>query len=162
MDKCLIREADACELEICADVIRRGFGTVAKDFGLTVENVPTNGAFIKTDRLIADREKGNLMFVLTQEDTIIGFMQLEKANSDTYYLEKITVLPEYRHFGYGCELLRFAQDQVKARGGKKIGIAIIEENEQLKAWYMRNGCQPTGTKKFEHLPFTVGFLELYI
>lgn len=78
----VIRQVRDGELDICADVIRRGFITVAKDFGLTIENVPTNGAFIKTERLIADREKGNQMFVQTENDTIVGFMQLEKADAE--------------------------------------------------------------------------------
>lgn len=162
MDKYLIKEVRNEELDICADVIRRGFQTVAKDFGLTAENVPTNGAFIKTERLAADKEKGNQMFVLTENDIIVGFMQLEKADDDKYYLQKISVIPECRHHGYGKELLQFANEKVRALGGKKIEIAIIEENEQLKMWYIHNGFTHTGIKKFDHLPFTVGFMELYI
>lgn len=158
----VIREVRDGELDICADVIRRGFGTVAKDFGLTIENVPTNGAFIKTERLAADREKGNQMFVLTENETIVGFMQLERADDEKYYLQKISVLPECRHRGYGKELLRTANEKVRAVGGRKIEIAIIEENEQLKKWYIKNGFTHTGTRKFDHLPFTVGFMELNI
>lgn len=156
----VIRDVREGELDTCADVIRRGFMTVAKDFDLTIEKVPTNGAFIRTERLVADREKGNLMFVLLENDTIVGFMQLENAGNSTYYLEKISVLPEYRHRRYGTELLDFAKAKVKELGADKLGIAIIEENMVLKEWYIKNGFTPTGTKKFEHLPFTVGFLEL--
>jgi hypothetical protein len=47
-------------------------------------------------------------------------------------------------------------------GAAKLGIAIIEENTVLRDWYVKNGCRPTGTKKFGHLPFTVGFLEYYL
>lgn len=155
----VIREVVECELDQCAEVIRRGFQTVADDFGLTEEKVPTNGAFIKTERLLTDRAKGNLMFVLTEAEIIVGFMQLEKANETTYYLEKISVLPEYRHNGYGKALLDYAIAQVKAHGAQKLGIAIIEENTILKGWYIRNGFSPTGTRVFEHLPFTVGFME---
>lgn len=39
------------------------FLTVAEEFGLTEENCSTNGAFIKRERLVFEREKGNLMFV---------------------------------------------------------------------------------------------------
>lgn len=158
----LIREVRENELDLCADVIRRGFITVAKDFGLTIDNVPTNGAFINTERLIADKDKGNQMFVLTEDDTIVGFMQLEKADEEKYYLQKISVIPDCRHQGFGKQLLIFANDKVKALGGRKIEIAIIEENTQLKNWYIQNGFTHTGTRKFDHLPFTVGFMELYI
>ena len=30
----------------------------------------------------------------------------------------------------------------------------------LKAWYQSQGFIHTGTKTFDHLPFTVGFMEL--
>ena len=159
MDTYVIREVNDDELDQCADVIRRGFGTVAEDFGLTIENVPTNGAFIKTERLAADREKGNKMYVLTEKEAIVGFMQLEKADAQRYYLQKISVLPECRHRGYGKKLLQFTDEKVREFGGKKIEIAIIEENEQLKKWYIQNGFTHTSTKKFEHLPFTVGFMQ---
>ncbi|SHH94251.1 Acetyltransferase (GNAT) domain-containing protein [Sporobacter termitidis DSM 10068] len=157
-----IREVHDGELDRCAEVIRRGFQTVADDFGLTEERVPTNGAYIKTERLIADRAKGNLMYALTEDDRIVGFMQLENAGNGTFYLEKISVVPEYRHRGYGTALLDFAREKAKEMGAHKLGIAIIEENGILKEWYIKNGCVPTGSKKFEHLPFTVGFLELSV
>lgn len=73
-----IKEIHAGDLEQCAEIIRRGFGTVASDFGLTAENCPTNGAFIKADRLISDMNKGNLMYGLFADGSMIRFMQLEK------------------------------------------------------------------------------------
>lgn len=85
----VIRDVLDGELDRCAEVIRHGFQTVADDFGLTEDKVPTNGAFIKTERLMADKDKGNLMYVLLESGTIVGFMQLEKANDTTYYLENI-------------------------------------------------------------------------
>lgn len=158
----VIREIYGDELERCVEVIRRGFQTVADDFGLTREKVPTNGAFITTERLLADKAKGNLMYVLLEGDVIAGFMQLENAGNGTFYLEKISVVPECRHKRYGTELLDFAKEKVRELGAEKVGIAIIEENEVLKSWYIKNGFTHTGTKKIEHLPFTVGFLEIYI
>jgi uncharacterized protein YaiE (UPF0345 family)/ribosomal protein S18 acetylase RimI-like enzyme len=157
-----IREVKDSELEKCAEVIRRGFRTVAEEFGLTEEKVPTNGAFIKLERLAVERAKGLLQFALLENGDIIGFVQLEKANEETYYLEKLSVVPEHRHAGYGRALMDYAGEMVSALGGKKIGITIIEENERLKSWYIKNGYTHTGTKKFEHLPFTVGFMELNI
>ena len=158
----VIREVSESELEKCAEVIRRGFKTVADEFGLTEKNVPTNGAFIKTERLIAERAKGLLQYAMLAQDDIIGFVQLERAGEETFYLEKLTVVPGHRQAGCGKLLLDFAADRVRALGGKKIGITIIEENERLKNWYTRHGYRHTGIKKFEHLPFTVGFMELNI
>ncbi len=71
-------------------------------------------------------------------------------------------MPEYRHKGLGTRLLDYAREQVGEMGGKRISIGIIEENAVLKNWYLAYGFKPTGTRKFEHLPFTVGFMELEI
>jgi hypothetical protein len=38
-------------------------------------------------------------------------------------------------------------------------IGIIEESTILKNWYIENGFIHTGTKRYEHLPFTSGYLE---
>lgn len=149
-------------LEECAEVIREGFLTVAKDFNLTKENCPTNGAFIQKDRLLIEKDKGHIMYAVMEKDKIIGYMQLEKNTEELYFLQKLVVLPEYRHLGLGKKILDFSKEQVSEWGGKKISISIIEENTVLKNWYLTYGFLPTGTRKFDHLPFTVGFMELVI
>ena len=86
-------------------------------------------------------------------------------NTDFYYItarcfhHNLAVLPEYRHNGFGKLLLDHAKDVVKASGGNVIKIGIIEESTVLKNWYIANGFVHTGTKKFDHLPFTSGYLE---
>jgi ribosomal protein S18 acetylase RimI-like enzyme len=76
-----------------------------------------------------------------------------------YEMNEVSVLPGYRHFGYGKELLDFSKAKVKELRGSKITIGIVEENVVLKDWYIANGFVHIGTKQFEHLPFTVGFME---
>lgn len=157
-----IKEISDGDLEECAEVLRQGFSTVAKDFGLTMDNCPTNGAFIKTERLIADKDKGNYMFGLYSNHKLAGFMQLEQKSDGLFFLEKLAILPDYRHNGYGKILLDFAKVKVREMKGTTISISIIEENTVLKNWYSSYGFIHTGTRKFEHLPFTVGFMELHV
>ena len=57
MSEYMIKEITDNELVKAASVIREGFQTVAQEFGLTVENCATNGAFIKKERLIIDKAK---------------------------------------------------------------------------------------------------------
>lgn len=77
-------------------------------------------------------------------------------------MNNLSILPEYRHKGYGKELLDVCKNKVKELGGNKITIGIIEENTKLKEWYIAYGFIQTGTRKFGHLPFTVGFMELNV
>lgn len=76
-----------------------------------------------------------------------------------YELLNLAVLPEVRHKGYGKILLNSAKQEVINLDGNKIKIGIIEESHILKNWYLLNDFVHIGTKKFEHLPFTVGFME---
>jgi ribosomal protein S18 acetylase RimI-like enzyme len=155
-----MKEVIEQDLEECAEVIRKGFSTIAKDFGLTIENCPSNGAFIQKERLLAEKDKGHYMYGMICEDQMIGYMQLEKSNEDMYFLQKLVVLPQYRHLGLGKKLLDYAKERVQEFGGSSLSISIIEENTVLKNWYLAYGFHTTGIRKFEHLPFTVGFMEI--
>lgn len=158
----LIKAVTIHEMESCAEVIRKSFQTVAVDFGITLENNPSNGAFITGDRLLQDYGKGIMMFGLFDKRQLVGFVAIERKDDDIYYVEKLAVLPERRHEGLGRQLLDFAKEKVKDLGGKRISIAIIEQNIRLKNWYHMNGFVSVGTQQFPHLNFIVGFMEYSI
>lgn len=161
MSNYVIKEITDNELVKAAAVIREGFQTVAIQFGLTFENCATNGAFIEKERLIIDKAKGSYMYGLYHEDEMIGFMQLEKKNELQYEIDRLTILPPYRNQGLGKNMVDYAKRLVKELGGRKIIIGMIEENIKLKNWYEVNGFIHLGTKKFDFLPFTVGYMEAY-
>jgi ribosomal protein S18 acetylase RimI-like enzyme len=100
-----------------------------------------------------------LLFVLFSGDRQVGFVAIEKADNNLYYMEKLAVLPEYRHKGYGTRLVRFVLDYIKNKGGKKLSTGIIDEHTILKNWYKGMGFKEISTQKFPHLPFTVCFME---
>ena len=155
----MIRAVNKNELPICLEVIRQSFQTVADEFGLTKENCPTNGAFMSVEQLIDDYENGKLMFALFHKDEMAGYMQLEQKDGDTVKLKKLAVLPQYRHLGYGKDLLDFAKGKAKELGAGKLTLGMIDENTRLKNWYMANGFVSVETKIIPSLPFTVGYME---
>lgn len=155
-----IAEVGPEQFEESSKVIREAFQTVADEFGFTIENNPTNGAFIKAAKLLEEYDKGIRMFGFFQEGRQIGFVALEKKDGGLYYLEKLAVIPQCRHLGFGKILIDYAADFVKQAGGKEISIAIINENDRLKNWYEAYGFVQTGLKRFDHLSFTVCFMAL--
>lgn len=157
-----IRKVPFDELDACAGVVRKSFLTVAEEFGLTASNCPTNGAFIATERLIFDFERGVRMYGLFCGEELIGFMVLAAKGEGVIELQKLAVLPEHRHNGAGSLLLGYARAQAVKMGAKKISIGIIEGNARLKRWYLAHGFVHTGTARFCHLPFEVGFMELAV
>ena len=143
----------------CLDVIHQSFATVADEFGLTKENCPKHTSFIPLSYLETQMKWGWLMFGLYTDKRIIGYMSLSKEADKAYELHNLAILPEFRHNGFGKQLLDHAKETVRSLGGSKIKIGIIEESTVLKNWYITNGFEHVGTKKFDHLPFTSGYLE---
>lgn len=149
----------AAQLPATLDIVHRGFATVAEEFGLTRENCPKHTSFIPIEYLETQMSWGWYMFGLYESGIMVGYAALSKEENETYELHNLAVLPEYRHKGYGKLLLDHAKEKVREFGGRKIAIGIIEESSVLKNWYASNGFVHTGTRKFEHLPFTAGFME---
>jgi GNAT superfamily N-acetyltransferase len=147
------------ELETSVKVIAASFKTVAVEFNLTKENCPTHPSLVTLKQLTEMKRKGLKLFGLFDGDAQIGFAAVEKKKHRVYNLEKLAVLPGFRHKGYGGKLLEFAENYVKNAGGEKLSIGIINEHAILKKWYETKGFQETAVMKFEHLPFTVCFME---
>ena len=139
-------------------VIRDSFKTVAVEFELTQDNCPTHSSFMTLDKLL-ELEKKARFFGLFLNDAQVGFVAIEKADDSLYYMSNLAVLPEYRHKGYGEKLVEFVLDYVKSNKGEKVSLGMIDESAVLKNWYQQLGFEVTGTKNFEHLPFTVCFME---
>jgi ribosomal protein S18 acetylase RimI-like enzyme len=146
------------DLENSIDVIRESFRTVAVEFGLNEDNCPTHPSLITLDKLLELKGKAKL-FGLFLNDRQAGFVAVEKAGDSIYYLDKLAVLPGYRHKGYGQKIVEFVVTYVQDQGGQKVSLGMINESTVLKNWYKNLGFIEVGTKNFEHLPFTVCFMD---
>jgi len=154
-----ISPLEVAHLPLYADVIRQSFATVAKDFGLTRENCPGHTSFITNERLESKIKEGYYPYGYFTDGKLVGFASLTDIGDGAYEMNDVSILPEYRHLGYGKELLDSCKEKGKQFDGTKISIGIVEENAALKSWYATNGFIHTWTKKFDHLPFMVGFME---
>jgi ribosomal protein S18 acetylase RimI-like enzyme len=146
------------DLENSVKVIRDSFKTVALEFGLHEGNCPTHPSLITLDKLLELDNKAEL-FGLFQNDQQVGFVAVEKADDSIYYLDKLAVLPDCRHKGYGQKLVEFVMSYGEEHGGQKVSLGMINESTILKDWYKKRGFTEAGTKKFEHLPFVVCFMD---
>lgn len=150
------------ELSNSVSVLRDSFGTVASEFNLTRENSRTNAAFIELEDLLKMKENGIYMFGVYKDEVQIGFFSIEKNENDLYYLNKLAVVPDQRHNGYGQQILEFVFEEIKQAGGGKISIGIINKNLVLKNWYIKFGFSETTIKNYPHLPFEVCMMEKVI
>jgi len=147
------------QISASADIIRQAFKTVAEEFNLTPRNAPTHPSFITYDALLNLSKKGVKFFGMFVGELQIGFVAVEKSDEGLYFIEKLAIIPLFRHKGYGTSLIGFAIEYIRSNTGKKISIGIINEHAVLKNWYKRLGFEEVSEKKYDHLPFTVCFME---
>lgn len=149
------------KLQACANLIRIAFETVAFEYHLTNENCPSHPSFISIEKLTEMYNKGVLMFAWMDENKPVGFVSIEQSDltKPWWYIEKLAVLPKYRHKSIGEKLIRLAIGEIEQRGGTHISIALIDEQTILKNWYTKLGFKWVASKKFDHLPFRVCFME---
>ena len=147
-------------LEPSVAIIRRAFRTVAEEMDFTEENAPTHPSFMTVPRLEDTRRKGAIFWGLFINNQQAGFVAVEKTNDGKYCMERLAVLPEFRHRGNGKVLVDTAISYARSQGGKKLYIGMVNEHTVLKNWYLAMGFKEISVQKFEHLPFTVAFMEL--
>lgn len=158
----IIRVESKEQLDICLDIVHKSFQTVADEMILTKDNCSSYTAFMPIEKLISQFENNTPMLLYQYNGCFAGYFSLS-INDDSVELNNLAVLPKYRHLGIGKELVDYAITYSKnILGANKIKIGIVEENTILKEWYEKIGFVHTGTQKFEHLPFTVGFMEIEI
>ena len=149
------------ELLQCVALLRAAFGTVAKEFGLTEVNAPTNAAFTTI---------GNLQIHLQNEMTsygmffalkMVGCVAVKKSKADAlvFYIERLAVAPDERHRGYGDKLLEFAMEKIKNNGGRTASIGLMDNNAKLKEWYQSKGFIQHDCRRIGSLPFKVCFMS---
>jgi GNAT superfamily N-acetyltransferase len=156
----IIEVVDETLFPACLDVIRTAFGTVAAELGFTAQTAPTNPAFWTLDHLLRTRREGARLFALLASGAPVATVALRPARRQAVLdLTRLAVLPQHRHRGYGRALLDRAFGVARSAGAGTIAISIIAENRPLERWYLAYGFSSTGTRTFDHLPFTVEFME---
>ena len=156
----MIRPIEKNELPICLQIFHEGFETVALELGLTDENSPDRGgASLPLEKLAAQFENGTMMYGYFVNDEMVGFLGMKKLENGDCGIDSIVVLPEYRHNGYGKELLDFSKQKAKELGASKIRFGMIDDNKRLRAWYEANGFINVGYRQYENAPYTVGKME---
>lgn len=142
MQQADIRAVELSDIDECVDVIRKAFLPKAIQYGFTKENYPTSGAFIERETLLNLLEKESLMFAVWFDNKIVGYFQLLKKDEKEYLFQKFAVLPEYQQFGLGKTMVNFAKCTIKALGVEKISLIMINDNIELKKFYISSGfCQ---------------------
>ena len=90
-----------------------------------------------------------------------GYISISKVpdRDRVYTIHNLCVFPNDRKKGYGKLLLDFSKEKTKELKGDILFIDFIEEDLELKNWYIKNCFEHKGVRHYEHLPFNVGTAE---
>ncbi len=154
-----IRTCSQEDIGVLAETIRMSFQDVAERFGLTQENSPRHPSNCTEDWIQKDMERGVIYFIIENGSMVSGCVALELANSEVCYLERLAVLPNQRHRGFGKALVTQVLSKAKLLGVHRVNIGIIAEHTELKNWYKGIGFVEGESKDFSHLPFNVTFMS---
>jgi N-acetylglutamate synthase-like GNAT family acetyltransferase len=154
----VIREANRLDINALVNLLRSSFRDVAERFGITEENNPKSLAFCTSERIESDLEKDLTYYILEKNGRPCGCVALERAKPGVCYLMRLAVLPGHRGKGFGKMLVHHIFEKARATGARRVEIAMISKDKKLKNWYKKLGFVQKGTKKYDHLPFTVAFM----
>jgi protein-tyrosine phosphatase len=116
------------------------------------------GAF-RRDRLIACIERGEV-YLVRLDGVPVGMAILQEADEDTWgarpddalYIHGLRVLRAYAGRGIGRAILRWAEEQVAARGRIYLRLDCMADNARLRAYYEVAGFRCVGEKAWEDAP----------
>jgi ribosomal protein S18 acetylase RimI-like enzyme len=154
-----IHSASLHDTEIIAFIVSQANKDVAKKFELTLENNPKHPSFYTKEWVSSDIDRGEEYFLYQKEGVDCGCVAFEQPNSDISYLNRLSVLPEYRHKGIGEQLVKHVLEYSRTKNIQLVSIGIIAEHTLLKKWYLKLGFIEGETKHFDHLPFGVTYMS---
>ncbi|MBD3242320.1 MAG: GNAT family N-acetyltransferase [Chitinivibrionales bacterium] len=154
----VIREATSGDVHSVAQLIRRAFADVARQFDLNAENCPSHPSLCRSSWVATDMGGGARYYLCLDGQELRGCYGLVKNHEHGCRLDKLAVAPEHQGRGTGTMLLEDARRRAAQAGAELLEVSILYENSRLMRWYTRRGFELSGTARYPHLPFTVGFL----
>ena len=155
----IINQIGNGSLDKSAEIIRKAFGAVTEEFGITEENCPRFPAYTAVARLEQMRDNGGIFFGVFIDSAQVGVIAVEREEDGRYFAKRLAVLPEYWHRGLGEKLMDTAIEYIRSCGVETAYIAIVNEHDVLKKWYLAMGFREIEVIKLDFLPFNVGFLK---
>jgi ribosomal protein S18 acetylase RimI-like enzyme len=139
--------------KIITDVLNKAFMTVALQYDLTKENAPRHPAFICSDVIERQFNRGFKMYGYAVNNQIVGCVGYWSDNNKIYHVERLAVLLEYRHQGIGKKLMFFIENKIIKNGGEIAEIHVMDKNSILIAWYKELGYIELRIEELKQFPF---------
>ena len=155
----VIIDATNDDIPLLTKLVSHSFHDVAVRFNFTPENCPSHPSNCRKEWIESALKKGIKYYILEKKNVPCGCVALERAQPEVCYLERLSVLPQFRRNGFGKALVNYAFNEAKKLGAHRVEIGIISDQTKLKEWYKKFGFSVKKEAQFEHLPFKVTFMS---
>ena len=133
----------------------RGSGAAA---GWSTEAAYISGDRITVDLLRTERtdrpDAALLKWVDGEAGPLKGCVWLEPLEAGTWYLGSLAIEPGAQNNGLGRLMLSAAEQWIRAHGGDRVRMTVVNVRGALIAWYLRRGYRQTG--ETEPFPYKDG------
>ncbi|MCP3681931.1 MAG: GNAT family N-acetyltransferase [bacterium] len=145
--------------ERIAEIVSESNKDIARQFNINKDNNPKHPSFYTKKWVLSDFDRGEEYFIYKEKNINKGCVAFEQPNENMAYLNRLCVLPKYRHNGIGESLVNHILEYSKSKELQVVSIGIIAAHEVLRAWYSCLGFIEGATQKFDHLPFDVTYMQ---
>ena len=147
------------DAEHIAFIVSEANKDIAQQFNINIKNAPKHPSFCTKSWILSEFQRGGTYFLYKDGNIAAGCVAFEQPDNDTGYLNRLSVLPEFRHKGIGAALVRHVLDYSRIKDVKILSIGIIADHKLLENWYLKLGFIEVTTQKFDHLPFAVRYMK---
>ena len=107
------------------------------------------------ESLLAARNRENSRYFLAQREGIaIGHAGVLVEGAGRVYIRAVGIAPEFRHRGYGRQLLSAVVQKMLAEGHTRFELDVATENQQALSLYQSCGFHETNVYDYYLVPLT--------
>ncbi|MEM3676059.1 MAG: ribosomal protein S18-alanine N-acetyltransferase [Thermoplasmataceae archaeon] len=97
------------------------------------------GAYSKQMLRRVFNDPKSFSFVLLDGDKVVGYVSAIPLDESSADIESIAVDPNYQGQGYGRELMKIIEEEMKKRGFSVSVLEVRDKNEKALKFYLSNG-----------------------
>jgi predicted N-acetyltransferase YhbS len=147
-----LRPATPEQVALMARIIRKAFGPVARQWGITREKLPNYAGFETAAHLRKHMaERRITMFVLYEDDLAIacGGCSPDEEVPSKGWLNRVAVPPAHQGKGRGKLLVRLLEEELRKRGYLRVRLGCLPH---LQGFYEALGYEVMGSWHIEDWP----------
>jgi ribosomal protein S18 acetylase RimI-like enzyme len=104
-----------------------------------------------TEMFRSSVESGNILFVLEDDERIVGAISIHPTGVRGVYSLGMSILAEYRGQGWGRRLVETALEAAQGKGIRKVELEVFPDNGRAIGLYASCGFEVEGIRR-DHYP----------